>query len=102
MLCELQHHSRPYFLVLAEIDPCLSEVIDHLHDVRTIDLSQDSYLMREVSKRLRRTEIQLDHEQLIILLSKEGLALTSIAHRARDRVRLNEPIDLHLQVNQRI
>lgn len=42
--------------------------------------------MREISKRLRGTEIQLYHEQHIVLLSKEGLTLPSITNRTRDCV----------------
>ena len=102
MLCELQHHSWSDFLVLTEIDPRFGEVIDHFHDVRTINLRKYFYLMREISKCLRRTEIQLNHVKMVILSSKEGLALTSISHRTRDGVRLNESVTLHFQVNQRI
>ena len=51
--------------------------------------------MREIAKRLRRAEVDLDHEQLVILLRQEGLALSSVANRARDGIRLNEPLSLH-------
>lgn len=51
--------------------------------------------MCEVAKRLRRTEIQLNHEQLVVLPCEEGLALPAISHRTRDGVRLNEPVALH-------